>query len=407
MLNQKMNTLFYLVFCSPHGNAICGRNLRVSLKPLLLLAIVIFLSNCVSAQVLGLVSKNCENQNSDTCEKILIDWKGKEIHLGLDKNIELLEVDEQEKRLMFRYRNDPKHLVGLLDVTGKEILKPTFRSIGAFNEGLAFIQINNYTNGFIDKDGKVAIKYSYFQENDPRRGTNYFSEGLALVAIQVDYSFRTSRPVIQYGFIDKKGKLVVGNTGKWLFIARGISEKPQFYDAKNFSEGLAPVCLKDKWGFVNKDNKIVIDYQFDDAGRFSDGLAFVEVNGKFGFIDKSGVFLIKAQFDGAGDFSEGLASVAVGKSPESWGFVDKTGNFVIKPKFSTQPENFSDGMAMIFETGSEPGRGLGYIDKAGTVVFNPQFGGASAFRNGFASVYSKNGLGYIKKDGSYLWDPRK
>jgi hypothetical protein len=42
----------------------------------------------------------------------------------------------------------------------------------------------------------------------------------------------------------------------------------QFDDCRSFSEGLAVVKIEDKWGYIDKTGKIVINPQFDDAGGF-------------------------------------------------------------------------------------------------------------------------------------------
>ncbi len=71
---------------------------------------------------------------------------------------------------------------------------------------------------------------------------------------------------------------------------------PQFDDAKRFSEGLAPVKIGDKWGYIDKTGKYVVNPQFLRAEVFSEGLAWVEMGGeqgyKFGCIDKTGKFVI-------------------------------------------------------------------------------------------------------------------
>jgi hypothetical protein len=45
--------------------------------------------------------------------------------------------------------------------------------------------------------------------------------------------------------------------------------KPQFDAAYMFSEGLAPIKLNNKWGFVNKEGKAVIAPQFDHVDTFT------------------------------------------------------------------------------------------------------------------------------------------
>ena len=69
--------------------------------------------------------------------------------------------------------------------------------------------------------------------------------------------------------------------------------------------------LGKKYGFIDKNGKVVIEPQFGGTYGFSEGLAQVEKDGKYGFIDKSGKVVIEPQFDYASDFSEGFARVAI------------------------------------------------------------------------------------------------
>ena len=54
----------------------------------------------------------------------------------------------------------------------------------------------------------------------------------------------------KYGFIDKNGKVVI---------------EPQFYDVHTRGEGFAQVEKDGKWGYIDKNGKVVIEPQFDDA----------------------------------------------------------------------------------------------------------------------------------------------
>ena len=88
---------------------------------------------------------------------------------------------------------------------------------------------------------------------------------------------------------------------------------PQFDDAWPFSEGLAHVKIRGKWGFIDKSGEYVINPQFEDAKSFEDGLACVKIDGKWGGINKVGEYVINPQFDFISVvFSEGLAWVKIG-----------------------------------------------------------------------------------------------
>ncbi len=64
-----------------------------------------------------------------------------------------------------------------------------------------------------------------------------------------------------------------------------------------------------KFGF-KRNGKVVIKAEYDYADGFTEGLAMVGKNGKYGFINKQGKLIIPMQYDFTlSFFSEGLASV--------------------------------------------------------------------------------------------------
>jgi hypothetical protein len=118
----------------------------------------------------------------------------------------------------------------------------------------------------------------------------------------------------KYGYIDSKGKIVI---------------QPQFDEADEFSEGLAPIRIGDKWGYIDPTGRIVIKPQYGRVGEFSEGLAGVSVaGGKEGYMDRAQRIVIQPQFDKTWPFVGGLARVKIG---DKMGYIDKKGNYVWKP----------------------------------------------------------------------------
>jgi hypothetical protein len=136
-----------------------------------------------------------------------------------------------------------------------------------------------------------------------------------------------------YGYMNQVGELVI---------------LPQFDRAEKFSEGFAPVKVNKKWGFINLKGQISISPQYDMVGEsispydekpdrndynnysssFSEGLAGVKLKGKWGFINQSGELVIPYKFDKVQKFSGGVATVRVG---DLWGVINQEGKWIFQP----------------------------------------------------------------------------
>lgn len=90
---------------------------------------------------------------------------------------------------------------------------------------------------------------------------------------------------------------------------------------------LFPVVVGDRWGFIDKSGKLVINPQFERAGVFESGLAPARL-GRWGYVNMSGKMQINPQFDEAAPFSEGLAAVALSRR---FGNIGAGGKYVWNP----------------------------------------------------------------------------
>ena len=82
------------------------------------------------------------------------------------------------------------------------------------------------------------------------------------------------------------------------------------------------VVFREKWGYIDKAGRYVINALYDEGGIFSTGLAAVLWNGRWGYLDRSGTFVITPRFDGAQPFQNGWADVRVGTR---WGRTNRLG----------------------------------------------------------------------------------
>ncbi|WP_405105032.1 WG repeat-containing protein [Paenibacillus sp. FSL K6-1217] len=205
-----------------------------------------------------------------------------------------------------------------------------------------------------------------------------FSEGLAAYRT---LSTATDYAVSNYGYMDLTGTSVI---------------KPQFKKANKFSEGLAAVQVGSGYGYINSSGKIVIKAQYNSANDFSEGVALVTINGTSRYIDKKGKFLFNSSYKNGESFSEGLAAVKAGVN---YGFIDKKGKLVIPAKYE-EVHSFSEGMAAVKINGKS-----GYIDNKGKLLIPNQLDAASDFHEGLAVAESGGKTGFINKTGAWVIQP--
>lgn len=260
---------------------------------------------------------------------------------------------------------------GYVDATGKVVIAPRFHEATPFSEGVAAVSVCSKDGlpypltrsvvlclwGYIDKSGAYTITPRYIAAFP-------FVNGVAR------YWTGAWTSINKYGIIDKTGREIL---------------PPQFDNIlTDFFEGVAPFRIGYKWGYVDTKGEIVISARFAAADRFSEGLAPVALKNEhdvfvWGYADRSGAFLVEPRFSRVSKFSEGLAAVTDfdGKG----GYIDKSGRMAIIPKFDGVGD-FSDGTAQVFVRTTKTyldihGRRVerykeGTINKRGRYVIRPK-----------------------------------
>lgn len=244
---------------------------------------------------------------------------------------------------------------GILDARGREIIDAEYTELHPFSEdGYALARNEDGAYLYIDQDGQprkapdggyqdlgmlsskrvVARhegKYGYLDE-EMKPVSEFVWEELSGIKHNTGAGKRDGKWVLT----DKKGEpkteeryedVALDENGfcsaqKCIFVKEGekyhlISTKgkqiggQEFEDAKAFTEdGYAAACRDGKWGFVNTDGEVAIDFRYEDAKSFQNGFAAVCIDGLWGYIDLEGRLIIDTRFAAATGFSsEGTAAV--------------------------------------------------------------------------------------------------
>lgn len=161
-----------------------------------------------------------------------------------------------------------------------------------YAEGLAPKKIGSKW-GFVDRANQVAISPQF----DQALG---FAEHLAPVRVGDRHSGK-------WGFIDSKGAFVIN---------------PQFIEVQPFRQGVTWACightLEKQCRVIDVTGKRISEQVFDELPYFVNGLAPITLNGKRGYVNERGDIIIRPQFEVAWIFSEGFAAI---RKDGKWGFL--------------------------------------------------------------------------------------
>lgn len=210
------------------------------------------------------------------------------------------------------------------------------------------------------------------------------STGAIVVPIQYDFAVEYSDDFARI----KKGK-------KWSYIdPKGIEISMEDSDViGSYSQGLAYISKYDKFGFIDKSQKIAIPLIYDQVTNFgADGLAAVSANGRWGHINTQGEVVTPIKYLSVGEFQNGFAKVS---KDTKYSIVNTQGVEICRPFDAVG--DFSSGRALIREMGK-----VGFIDQSGSVVIKPTFEQADNFFQGYSRFRSGNLFGIINRNGEVV-----
>lgn len=135
---------------------------------------------------------------------------------------------------------------GYIDKNGEMKIEPQYHDAWNFHEGLAVVRVE-WARGYIDREGKYVVEPKY-QYAGP------FRDGKAKVMLDDVWEY-----------IDHEGKKI------------GDAEPEKMVDDSVAPEEPIPTAKGKKFGYADADGKFVIKPQFIQAKPFSEGLAAVLV----------------------------------------------------------------------------------------------------------------------------------
>lgn len=143
-----------------------------------------------------------------------------------------------------------KGKVGFINNQGEWVIKPAFREVKGFNQGLAPVS-KGRTWSIIDETGKVLMPFR-FEEME-----SFSDDGLAAVKME------------DWGFMNTKGTVVIPTK---YFVAPYTSISTNYLSqflAVGFNNGIARVKYRGKWGYLDTSGNLIGNKWFQNAEIFS------------------------------------------------------------------------------------------------------------------------------------------
>ncbi len=206
----------------------------------------------------------------------------------------------------FLYKYEDRYLektldlkYGLLNESGKRIIRPEFDTISNLQEDTIYYAKSEKGYSFITKSGEILIEHDdRFQEI-----RNMAEE---FIGVKIDN---------RWGFVDMNGKLRIAN---------------QYENIGPFNEGLAPIKIRNRWGYIDKREDIIVQPAYDTVFRFEGGLCEVVKKGKYGLINADGRITLECEYDGIKRIKNGGFLI---ERDGKIGLVSQEGRLLILPRF--------------------------------------------------------------------------
>jgi hypothetical protein len=279
-------------------------------------------------------------------------------------------------------RNDK---YGFINDKNEIIIKPQFDYIGNFsNEVCNVANVIDEIHFEMDNKKYFHVESSIIDSNGKMLFP--FSKYLVINNFYDEVAFCYNPILKKHGVIDKKGKELI----PFIFDTSEI-------EYSKFSNGLAKIKKNDKYGFINKNNELVIPCIYDNASHFNEDFALAKIKSKEFLINKNGE-IFKSKYKIVSTFNDGFAKV---KQNKMFGFINKENNLIIDFIFDSIWNNFKEEHCLV-----SLNKKYGLINKSGNIIIDFQFTDVRSIGNNVFPAKIKNKWTLVNLNGNYQFEPK-
>ncbi len=286
--------------------------------------------------------------------------------------------------------------------------------------------------GFIDAEGTSVIPFQY-------KTVKNFSDDYAFVQLfdnhwqLIDTVGQVVQIIRGQKFSNvKEGMFAVKKPRGWQYksVKKQDSLEMYFHKISDFINGTAIVKNFEKYGVINKEGKVIVDYIYSgikydrDLNRF-----IVKDNGSYHLLDIKGKRISDIKYEnvslsqnktfayqsnGAWFLSNELGQIVdleaekiipggdgiwLFRQEGMYGLIDQFGKIIMEAKYPLI-QQFQDSMAVVMKTKSS----WNYINTNGQEVLSFDLPIAFDFKNGYARIATPEGIVFLEKSGKLVRD---
>ena len=214
-------------------------------------------------------------------KQILVKKDGTEVlNNGFDEITAILK--NSENGIIYKKENQ----YGVMKTSGENVIDATYEELKEAKTGI-LIAKKGGKYGIIDLENNTKVEFKYTSILYNESADLYIAENADFNNEILDNTYTVRQTGILVDLDTEKGYMELSQNGEYKYYNFKFEEKKA---NSIFTSATLFLSKKDgKYGFVDKDGKVVVDYIYDDATKQNKyGYAGIKKGGKWGAIDKKG-----------------------------------------------------------------------------------------------------------------------
>ncbi len=223
-------------------------------------------------------------------KQILVDKEGTQVlTTGFDEIAQILKL--QDNGVIFKKGNQ----YGVMKTTGEVTLQAQYDDLKEAKTGILIYKKDD-KYGIIDLQGNEKLEQEYTNITYQKKADIYIAEKENYESDILDNTFKTKQSGMLLECNTEEGYIKIKEEDQTKYYTLQFEEKQE---NQIFPNRTLFVSKQDeKYGFVDKEGNVVVNYEYDDATEQNDyGYAGIKKDGKWGSIDSTGKVIQEPKYD--------------------------------------------------------------------------------------------------------------